>query len=240
MFSEFLSESDARRLLTSLQRIRRHVTDEWALTGGLAASIHHDRSRSSTVIRSLNDIDFVVPRFDCIPRSIASEFLCRHIHPLDPPGKTVAQFVDAENKLRIDVFRTTESVLSRTIEVTGAFGTLRLVSAEDLSARLARILLQLGNGVPAPPKHAEDFCHLMETIDLRAMQPIWCEHRRPNQPESFEEARELTMRLVTTHQHLLVVPRYSTDTDERCDRCVCTTSFPLADAGDVLSILGYC
>jgi hypothetical protein len=202
--------------------------------------MHRARSNYPTSIRFLNDIDFVVPRFDRIPPSLASEYLCRHIHPLDPPGKTVAQFIDTANRLRIDVFRTTESVLSRTTDVTTAIGSLRLVSAEDLTARLARILLQIGKRTPVASKHAEDFVHLMEIVDFRVMQPIWSEHRRPDQPESFEEAGRLSLHLVKTHQHLLVVPRFSTDVGERCDRCMPTTPFRLADAREVLSILGYC
>lgn len=210
------------------------------MTGGLAASIHRAQSGSPISIRPLNDVDFVVPRFDCIPLSMASAHLCRHIHPLDPPGKTVAQFIDAGNKLRIDVFRTTESVLSRTKRTTAAFGTLRLISVEDLTARLARILLQIGNGTSVPSKHADDFVHLIEIANFRAMQSIWREHKKPGQPENFKEAGRLALRLVTAHRHLLVAPQYSTDIDERCHRCVSTTPFRLADARDVLSILGYC
>lgn len=53
----------------------------------------------------MNDIDFVTDSFDCIPESLADDFLFRHVHPFDPPGKTILQFIDAESALRVDVFR---------------------------------------------------------------------------------------------------------------------------------------
>src|SRR5690349_18175470 len=128
MFSEFLNDLDASRATGVLLKLQRHATQEWALTGGLAISIHRLRFRHVTSIRALNDVDFVVPRFECIPGSLGTGFLCRHIHPLDPPGKTLAQFVDSESKLRVDVFRAHESVLCRTLQLRIASFNLRLVS----------------------------------------------------------------------------------------------------------------
>jgi len=50
-------------------------------------------------VRALNDIDFIAESFDHIPASLASDFLFRHIHPFDPPGRTMLQFIDAESAL---------------------------------------------------------------------------------------------------------------------------------------------
>lgn len=91
VLSDFLAASDAERATAVMRKLQRHGTLEWALTGGLAVEIHAIRCGLPTPRRTLNDIDFVVPRFDCIQESIGSNFLCRHIHPLDPPGRTIAQ-----------------------------------------------------------------------------------------------------------------------------------------------------
>jgi hypothetical protein len=46
----------------------------------------------------LNDLDFVAASFDSIPETIGSELLLRHVHPHDPPGKTMLQGVDPKTK----------------------------------------------------------------------------------------------------------------------------------------------
>jgi hypothetical protein len=67
-------------------------------------------------IRSLNDIDFVVSSFEYVPASLSHDFLCRHMHPFDPPGRTLAQFIDAETRNRIDLFRAYGSTVTRAVE----------------------------------------------------------------------------------------------------------------------------
>jgi hypothetical protein len=53
------------------------------LVGGLAVEFHCLRGGHAPSIRHLNDIDFVAPAFDCIPETLAREFLFRHVHPFD-------------------------------------------------------------------------------------------------------------------------------------------------------------
>ena len=105
LLDRFLSVTDADRALHTLRKLRRHDIRRWALTGGLALEFHCLRRGCRTSLRALNDIDFVTDSFDCIPESLADDFLFRHVHPFDPPGKTILQFIDAESALRVDVFR---------------------------------------------------------------------------------------------------------------------------------------
>ena len=55
--------------------------------------------------RSLNDLDFVVERFEEIPETLGKDFLFRHVHPGQKRGGTMMQLVDVDAQLRIDVFR---------------------------------------------------------------------------------------------------------------------------------------
>src|SRR5207244_3791341 len=98
-----LSVADADRALHTFCKLARHEIGQWAVTGGFAIEIHHWRLARQCSIRSLNDIDFIARSFECIPQTLADDFLFRHIHPLDPPGKTMMQLIDPERALRIDV-----------------------------------------------------------------------------------------------------------------------------------------
>jgi hypothetical protein len=48
-----------------------------------------------------------------IPETLRSDFLFRHIHPFDPPGKIMLQLIDPDTALRIDVFRACGQTMSR-------------------------------------------------------------------------------------------------------------------------------
>src|SRR4029079_1450479 len=89
---------------------------------------------NSRAIRHLNDIDFVTPAFECIPETLARDFLFRHVHPFDPPGNTMMQLVHAGTSLRVDVFRADGGIMSRAISVDGPSGPLRVISVEDVVA----------------------------------------------------------------------------------------------------------
>src|SRR5437868_2926127 len=105
MLRRFLSVVDAKRALRTLRKLGHHDIHGWALTGGLAVEVHHLRRGCPASLRALNDIDFIAESFDGIPETLGDDFLFRHIHPCDPPNRTMLQLVDAEGKLRIDVFR---------------------------------------------------------------------------------------------------------------------------------------
>jgi hypothetical protein len=142
-FTQFLSASDAQRALSSFRKLARRGIGRWVLTGGLATEFHRLRAGCRPYLRPLNDIDFIAESFDCIPESLADDFLFRHIHPADPPGKTMLQCIDPESALRIDVFRAYGGTLGRAIEMDLPVGPMRMISLEDLAARMARLALEM-------------------------------------------------------------------------------------------------
>jgi hypothetical protein len=184
----------------------------------------------------LNDIDFVAPDFDSIPASLARDFLFRHVHPLDPPGKTILQAIDPDTALRIDVFRACGDTLRRAVAVD----EMRLVSPADLVARHARLLLDLAAGVAVPAKHADGYFCLVESVNPAEMEVAWTDHRRPAQPPEFREVRRLLGHLIAARRDLLVTPEYSRNPLEICPRCVAVPAFPLAGPQLILELLGYC
>ena len=90
------------------------------------------RLRGEPSIRGLNDLDFITDSFDFIPETLATDFLFRHIHPFDTPGKTMLQFVDPDSALRMDLFRACGAPMTRTVRLDLPSGAIQLVSLEDL------------------------------------------------------------------------------------------------------------
>lgn len=236
----FLSIGDSPRAFNTLRKLALHEVSRWVLVGGLAVEFHCLGSGHSQQIRHLSDIDFVAPAFDCIPETLARDFLFRHIHPFDPPGKTMLQLIDADTSLRIDVFRADGAIITRAISIESASGPLRVISLDDVLAREARLLLDLDAKVPVPAKHARDYLRLAELVKSSNLEAAWQNHRKPTHPMTFSETNTLVKRLIANRRNLLISPDYFKDVDEICRRCVPTPPFQLADPKVVLSLLGYC
>jgi hypothetical protein len=239
MINQFLRTADADRVLRTLQKLSHHGISGWVLTGGLAVEITCLRGGQPPSVRQLNDIDFITSAFDCIPETLSENFLFRHVHPLDPPGKTILQLVDAETALRIDLFRAHGAIMTRAIPVDLPSGIVQLISPGDLLARGARLLLALRRGNPVPAKHASDYLRLEKVTQPAAVETAWQDHRRPDHPATFREASSLIRGLTHSHRDFLITPEYSKDF-QVCPRCTAIDAFPLADSDLILSLLGYC
>jgi len=74
------------------------------------------------------------------------------------------QAVDPDSAVRVDVFRAYGRVMSRTSSADGPAGAIRLISLDDLTARAARLSLDLACGVPVARKYARDFLRLAERV----------------------------------------------------------------------------
>lgn len=239
-FFASLSAAGAGLVMRVLDKLRRHEIGDWALTGGPAFEIHAMRLGLDVSARVLNDLDFVAAAFERLPETLAHDFWFRHVHPVAAPGKTMAQLIDPENALRIDVFRAQGATMHRTARIDFPGGPVAAVSLEDLIARTARLLLDLAAGVPVARKHARDYVRFAECVRPERMEAAWRDHRKTTQPAVFQEAKAMLHRLLPTSAHLLIVPRYSQDPHARCPLCVSDSAFPLADPQAVRSLLGYC
>jgi hypothetical protein len=210
MLERFLSAADTRRATRILQKLARNDVRSLALSGGLATELHHELRGSRSFPRALNDIDFIVESFGCLPDSLADDFLFRHVHPLDPPNKTILQAIDPVEALRVDVFRACGESVIRSSSMTFGSISLRLVSLEDLVARSARLALDVTRRVATPRKHATDFLRLLKLADVSAVESVWRDHRRPDHPATFREAKVLLQTLLPMSRELLIAPSYST------------------------------
>jgi hypothetical protein len=240
MLQRFLCAADAERTLATLRRLARHDISRWALAGGFAVEIHCLLRGRTPSLRPLNDLDFVADAFECIPDTLAGEFLFRHVHPLDPPGKIMLQFVDANTAMRIDLFRTYGAILGRTLSVDLSTGPVRLIALEDAVARAARLVLDLAGQAPVASKHADDYLRLVGLVQSSNVEAAWRDHRKPTHPMTFRETNTVVRSLISTHFNLLITPEYSKDIAEVRPRCVPAAPFQFADPNVVLTLLGYC
>jgi hypothetical protein len=240
LIRDFLSEFDYACFERTLRKLMRHDVSRWALTGGFAIEAHIKRCGGETAIRPLHDIDFIVDSFDCIPESLAGDFLLRHVHPHDPGGKTLLQCVDPETGVRVDVFRAYGSVMERVIAVDLLDRPLRMISLEDLTARAARLSWNLYENHPVAPKYVRDFLRLLALSSTEDIESAWQDHRQSHRPVGFSKAAMEIRRLIAERAELLVSPVYSTDVNAICERCCDSRALPLADPRQVLAILGYC
>ena len=236
----FLNAADSARVARTFRKLAVHDISRWALTGGVAIEFHVLRRGGEPIMRPLHDIDFVTASFDCIPQTLGSELLLRHVHPYDPPGKNMLQGVDPETEVRVDVFRAYGLEMERTSSIEIATVVLSVVSLQDLVARHARLNWNLMEGKPVAPKYARDFLRLVELVTTDEIESIWQEHRKPQSPESFAETALQLRRVIASRPDLLIPPTYSTNVDEVCQRCQGAEAFPLTEASQIMSILGYC
>jgi len=236
----FLSPADSARALRTLATLSRQPASPFVLTGGFAIEAHLALRGISPMLRPLNDVDFLVDSFDQIPRSLASEFLFRHVHPEDAPGKTLLQCVDPETSVRVDIFRAYGGTSARAVPAGIQGVAWRAISLEDLAARTARLCFDLAFGEPVPAKHARDFLRLLPHAKADRMQSVWIEHRKPNHPELFSKAASQLADLIALRPELQIEPVYSQDLHATCSRCRSSRGFVLAEARQIRSLLGYC
>ncbi len=240
MLTTFLSALDADRALRTFRKLTKHDIRHWVLAGGFAVELHSLSMGYKPSLRPLNDLDFIVDSFDHIPSTLGDDFLFRHIHPFDSPGKTLLQCIDPGAALRIDVFRAYGTTISRSRLIQFESEMIPVVSVEDLVARMARLSLDIAEGLPIPSKYLTDFLRLDALVQAEQIDSVWEEHRKQEHPRNFADAGNLIKNLVVSRPELLVSHSYSRNVEEACSRCASTSHFHLAPPRTVLSLLGYC
>jgi len=236
----FYDKDAACRLTRTLARLTKHDVSKWALTGGTAIEVHMRQMGAPSFVRPLHDLDFIAEKFDCLPISLGDLLIFRHVHPHDPPAKTMLQAVDPDTAVRVDVFRAYGSEMERVRTIELANFVFQIVAFDDLVARHTRLCCDLSRGQKVAPKYARDLLRMLDFANHRRIENVWQEHRKPNDPNSFRDAAAAVRKAIMARNDLLTPPVYSTDVDEVCPRCDCTTAFPLGDATRVLGLLGYC
>jgi hypothetical protein len=238
VFASLLHHSDARRATEVVTAMLAHGL-RGALTGGLAIDAQLRVHRRSVAPRVLNDLDFVVEGFTSIPDSLAASFLQHHVHPDAVDGRTLLQLVDQPRAIRVDLFHSFGSTLSRAVKLDDETGELSVLSVEDLIARTTALVCgRLRRGQSVDVKHATAFTRLFGLGQREQLAAAWNDHRQ-QVPGTLETASRETARLLDAHPELLVVEEYSRDASP-CERCREHGPFRPAPSRRIVEILGYC
>jgi len=179
----------------------------------------------------------VVASFASAPAALAERFLFPHVHADATDGRTLLQLVAPDEALRIDVFGALGGTMARaTLTAAGA----RVVSCEDLAARLTALVLGIARGRTVDPKHARDFEALARIVDEERAEEAWLDHRSPGDPVTFSEGVRSAREAVARSPARLVPAVYEVDATAACPKCRDTGPFRVAERGRVLGLLGYC
>jgi len=169
----FYEKDAARRLSRTLGLLARHNVSRWALTGGTAIELHLRHMGAPPIVRPLHDLDFIAASFDCLPASLGDSVISRHVHPHDPPAKTMLQAVDPDTSVRIDVFRAYGSEMKRAQKIELVQSVFQIVAFEDLVARHARLCCDLLRGQKLAPKYARDFLRMLDFARRWQIGNVW-------------------------------------------------------------------
>jgi hypothetical protein len=234
------SHIDIAKYNDTLRKLARHVEEPVVVTGSIATGWHLIKNGRPVRRIRLNDIDIVVEGVSSLRTSLSQDFLISHFHPRRGGGRILIQLVDEEHSLRIDVFTPSTRTLTRRLTdfVIGEV-SCRIVSAEDLSAKLLTVIYPAAEGAPVEPKYVESFNLLSTIADRDILREVWREYRKENQTLNFDEAAEAVQRSVTAHPGLLQASDYSQDVIKTCPWCYESEQFPLASRSRIYKVLGY-
>lgn len=235
--------SDRREIvacLGSISKLAKHLNQPVIFTGGIAIDWHLLSKGIHRQKKQFNDIDIVVDDLSGIRDSLSEDFLINHFHPLRGKGRILIQLVDAKYSTRIDIFTPTSATLrERLTDLTIGDLSCKVVSSEDILAKLLAVIYPLTKGECVDPKYLEHFNSLYSIADLKQEREIWLDYRKEDQPLDFDNAREAVYESVEARAELIKKPDYCQGVEFICHWCSESDLFPIADRHEIYSILGY-
>lgn len=236
----FLSDQDTVRCQRALLKLAKHIKTPIVLTGGLAVSWHAVQNGLFQQRGPLSDLDLVVNDLSAIRHSICQDFLLSHFHPSRSRGKILVQLVDEANRLRIDVFTScSKSLNHRLLETAINEIPLRIISAEDLTAKLCEVISAVLKNQSIEAKYFHSFKLLFAIADLEVMKNIWTDYRNESLSPEFEKVTEAIQQIIADHPERLQKGGYCQNLSQRCQWCQESQLYPLAPRVKVFEILGY-
>lgn len=237
----FLAPENSSKCIGSLSKLARHIDEQVVVTGSIAAGWHLLRSGRQPKKRRLNDIDIVsITGLSRVNPSLSQDFLINHFHPYQGRGKILFQLVDEEYGTRMEIFTSnSDSLAERSIDC--AIGDLpcRIVSTEDVLAKLLSIIHSVIEGKSVDPKYVEQFNSLLMVADRVATRMVWRDYRKESQPLDFDETMEAVRLRIKANPNLLQVTCYCQDIDFVCKQCHESELFPIAPRSKIYETLGY-
>ena len=237
----FSTPDDVHRFGEVMGSLSPHIRETLMITGSTALEANILSKRGLARRRPLNDVDLVISSGpSAILPSITDEFLVHHFHPTREKGNVLMQLVEPTTKARVDVFSARATGLEdRAYRLRlGALGC-RLISAEDLAARLLAIVVIVIDGKSVDPKYFDSLERLTEVIDHQLASRLWPEYRWGNNIYDFHDTLDRMKKAIAESGNLLKPTEYSQDTEAICSWCSGSNEFEIADPRKIHEILGY-
>ncbi len=236
----FSAKEDARIYRDVIAKLASCFQTPLNLTGSTALKCHLLDYGIRQKKVALTDLDILVANASCLPESLNQDFLVAHFHPLSQPGRMLLQLVEKTSALRVDVFTPFSTTLdTRLVDVTLGDRLCKLVSVEDLAARLLAVIGAVLQHEPIDPKYVESFKMLKPLANTSTIDAIWKDYRKAHLAQAFEEATTLIQHYLESHPELLKKPVYNQDIHQSCSSCQVSQRFPLASRAKIYDMIGF-
>lgn len=150
------------------------------------------------------------------------------------------QLADEETRARIDLFTpASDSLAERSLTAGLGEGSVDVVAAEDLAARLLCVLCQVVAGGTVAPKYYEAFTLLAGVADPDLVASLWREYRDDWHADDLREAMSKVREAVARNPDLLQPEVYGQTVRQACPRCRESEAFPLAPPSKIYEVWGY-
>ncbi|MEM7738946.1 MAG: hypothetical protein AAF267_24545 [Deinococcota bacterium] len=210
------------------------------LTGSTALKCHLLGYGINQTKTGLTDLDILVPNAAALPESLNQDFLVAHFHPLSKQGRMPLQLVEKTSAVRVDVFTPFSTTLdTRSVDVILGDRLCKLVSVEDLAARLLAVMGGVLQNEPIDPKYVESFKTLRSFVNTSTIDAIWKDYRKAHLVQAFEEVATLIQQHLESHPELLKKPVYNQNVHQSCSSCQASTRFPLASRAKIYDMIGF-
>ena len=236
----FSASKDAITCRNVISKLAYHLQNPLVITGSVALKCHLFRYGISQQKTALTDLDILVANTSSLTESLNQDFLVAHFHPLSKQGRTLLQLVEKTSALRVDIFTPFSTTLdTRWVDVTLGDKLCKLVSVEDLAARLLTVMGSALQNEPVDPKYVKSFQTLRPLVNTSTIDTIWRNYRKTHLAPAFEKTATTVQQYLESHPDLLKKPIYNQDIHQRCSSCQLSKRFPLASRSKIYEMLGY-
>lgn len=216
------SKKDNQKVKAVLKKLLKHLNlKNVTLVGGLA--IRHQILKEGHFYpkRSFNDLDLVVKSPKDVYKSVCSDFLIYHYHPLKNSHFYIV-LLDPKHKIKIDIFdNSTPPIKPETVVFNNL--KLKIRSCEDQLTRTVLDLLKVTKNEEIDPKQFSDAKLLLKIAPSQTL------NQQLNQAEE----------IVKKSPKLLLQKPFHKPKPYKCSACVKVKSFPITPMENIYQILGY-
>jgi hypothetical protein len=220
-------------------KIEHHVHHA-IITGGLATKPYCVLNGLRIPRIHLNDIDLVVDAESHISETLTDEFYIAHYHPTRGNGKMLMQLADKDTSCRIDIFTSVSPLVSaRATPMSFGHRQVKLLSPEDVAAKLLSTLYRVLYDKSVDPKYYQDFQLLCDIVDDDKLKTVWLDYKKAHSSSNVDEVIKEIRTTLERKPELLRENHYETNVKKVCPWCQDSPIFPVAEKMTIYEMWGF-